>query len=131
MKTYTGTPERQRPEDMKRILIDIPPVRKNQIRGPGTGTGGGPQETTEERTIMKTYIVICVTGDGVGIEEIGEVELLSRLNSDYYEHTRIARAIPEGDDPMAWPSDVLLIIEGRVRVPKAVQTVTEYTFEEA
>lgn len=75
----------------------------------------------------KIYFVICQPeADSVSFEQLTESELLKRLNEGYWgQDTKVLTEMPESYDGCLSEQGVL-IIEGKIVVPQAVQTVKEY-----
>jgi hypothetical protein len=81
------------------------------------------------------FYVLHNSEDGdVRIEELDLDTLLERIrpeegtvhNVNYYGANGFFEGLPESRDPQMWDPKKLLIIEGKIVVPKPKQVVTEY-----
>lgn len=75
---------------------------------------------------MDSYFVVYNSEDGTVVHELSEAELLRRLSDDYYGTHEFKKTVINDAHTQYW-NDQLLIIKGKIVVPKekAVQPVFE------
>jgi hypothetical protein len=84
---------------------------------------------------VKNYVVIESSGDGQYITQLSEDALLEKLAEDARDRPvgdpapKILETMPSETDPSYW-GESILIVEGRIVCPKAIDVVKEYTFQE-
>lgn len=75
---------------------------------------------------MKTYVVIAFDEDGdpPSVEEIGADELRKRLKEDYWGERPVFAEPGKEFDSGSFSG--LVVIEGKIVKPKAIQVATDY-----
>lgn len=80
---------------------------------------------------MDSYIVIHSAGsDGVFISQHTQEDLEKKLDERYWGNTtEIVPELPSETSIEYWRGHLLVVIKGKVIVPKAVETVTKFKLE--
>jgi hypothetical protein len=89
-----------------------------------------PIGVTQNSIIMdEKYFVISCSEDGETTVEVMDREtLLERIESEYWGSKEVLSELPENTDTNYWGNG-LVIIKGKMVVPKAEQVITRYNQE--